>query len=234
MSSMELGVCEIAKPKIPTLSHKIELAVQMTTLFSYVVDHDNGYAPNPYDGICTLVHCKFGGNNSKRNIVELAEAGDWVLGSGGTSRQSAGNGNIIYFMRVDEKLGFNIYLHDQRFIGREDHIDLGYGNEFALISHHYFYFGKSAIQTSYLPRTIPLQRLFKRGPGFRRDFPENSLKALVKWFERTYSVGMHGDPVTEKAVSTRPRMRLTRCLSQCRSPLAAYGKVCGQRSQTKN
>lgn len=173
-----------------------------------MVDHDHGYAPNPYGGICTLVHSKFGDENGKRNIVELAEVGDWILGSGGMGRKSAGNDKIIYFMRVDEKLDFDRYLQDLRFLRREDHVDWGHGNKFALISHRYFYFGKNAISASNLPRTIPLQRLFTKGPNFRRDFPISSLIRLVEWFERTYEVGMHGDPYTAKAVSVKLRMRL--------------------------
>ena len=44
----------------------------MAKLFSYVVDHDYGFAPNPFGGFCTLAKCKYG--TTKRNIVELAEA----------------------------------------------------------------------------------------------------------------------------------------------------------------
>ena len=55
-------------------------------VFSYVVEHDNGLAPNPYFGYCTLCRCKFrekpGGH---RNIVELAEKGDWIIGTGGAN-----------------------------------------------------------------------------------------------------------------------------------------------------
>ncbi len=41
-------------------------------IFSYVVDHDNGFSPNPYYGVCTLAHCKFG-KKGKKNVVELAQ-----------------------------------------------------------------------------------------------------------------------------------------------------------------
>jgi hypothetical protein len=70
-------------------------------LFSYVVEHDNGYAPNPYFGVCTLCGCKFEG---RRNIVQLAKEGDWVVGTGGASTKSAGHGKLLYAMRVDKKL----------------------------------------------------------------------------------------------------------------------------------
>jgi hypothetical protein len=86
-------------------------------LFSYVVDHDLGFAPNPYLGYCTLVHCKFSDAEGRRNIVELAEIGDWILGTDGSNRQSAGNGKLIYLMRVDEKPTFEEFLADRRFHG---------------------------------------------------------------------------------------------------------------------
>lgn len=69
-------------------------------LFSYVVDHDNGFAPNPYYGVCTLAHCKFGRKGYK-NAVELAKVGDWVVGTGGKGKKSAGHGKLIYAMRKD-------------------------------------------------------------------------------------------------------------------------------------
>lgn len=199
----------------------------MTALFSYVVDHDHGYAPNPHGGICTLVHCKFGGVDGRRNVVESAEVGDWVIGSGGASRQSAGNGNIIYLMRVDEKLDFEEYLSDARFIGRDDHADWGNGNRFALVSFHYFYFGKNALSKTALPSLLPIDRLFKKGPGFRRDFPSASLKSLVGWFDRTFEIGMHGYPCAAKRGVLRPRLRATRRCCRPALPPLRCGKVGG-------
>jgi len=76
----------------------------MTTLFSYVVDHDEGFAPHPTNRYCTLAWCKYKTERwNSRNIVELAEEGDWVVGTGGVSGTSAGWGNLIYAMRVDKK-----------------------------------------------------------------------------------------------------------------------------------
>ncbi|NQS72127.1 MAG: hypothetical protein HQQ73_08220 [Desulfobulbaceae bacterium] len=182
----------------------------MSTLFSYVVDHDHGFAPNPYNGICTLVHCKFRHTDGKRrNIVELAQKDDWILGSGGASRQSAGQNKIIYLMRVDEQLPFADYLRDTRFNGRQDHYDGGYGNEFALVSHHYFYFGKNALSSSVLPPKIHVQNLFKTEANYRRDLPDITDNALISWFETTFEVGMHGDPCTSTDNSIQPRFRST-------------------------
>ena len=108
-------------------------------LFSYVVDHDLGFAPNPEGNYCTLVHCKFEGMSGRRNVVELADKGDWVIGTGGLGKDSAGHGRIIYVMRVSERLIFEKYLSDARFQGRRDCEDFGEGNKFALISKRYFY-----------------------------------------------------------------------------------------------
>ena len=82
----------------------------MPKLFSYVVDHDLGFAPNPFGGFCSLAKCKYGTirrNNGmmKRNIIETAEEGDWIAGTGGADlTKSAGHGKLIYAMRVDEKI----------------------------------------------------------------------------------------------------------------------------------
>ncbi len=80
----------------------------MPKLFSYVMDHDLGFAPNPFGGFCTLAKCKFG--SSRRNIVDLAEECDWIAGTGGADQtKSAGHGKLIYAMRVDEKISLGKY-----------------------------------------------------------------------------------------------------------------------------
>ena len=53
----------------------------MPRLFSYVVDHDYGYAPHPFGRYCTLAKCKYGSGRFE-NVVELAEVGDWIAGTG--------------------------------------------------------------------------------------------------------------------------------------------------------
>jgi hypothetical protein len=182
----------------------------MVSLFSYVVDHDLGFAPNPYDGFCTLVHCKFGGTWGKPNIVELADEQDWILGSGGQSKRSAGNGKIIYLMRVDQKLPFEKYLKDPRFQGRSDCFDGGDGNRFALVSWTYFYFGKNALSVAKLPSSLAVPNLLKKGIGFRRDLPEETINKLTAWFSRKYALGMHGDPCVSDSDTTQPCKRRTR------------------------
>jgi len=47
----------------------------MPTLYTYCIPYDDGAAPNPYWGICTLVICK-------PVIRRTAEVGDWIVGTG--------------------------------------------------------------------------------------------------------------------------------------------------------
>ena len=163
------------------------------TLFSYVVDHDRGLAPNPEDGFCTLVHCKYQGNSKKRNIVELAKVGDWVLGTGGSSPESAGPGNIIYLMRVDETPTFKEFRADSRFVGRRDRKPPDEPTRKALVSKHFYYFGEKAISKLELPKTL-LKDLIKTGRSFRSKYPPEKLGKLLEWFKENKKRGKHGQP----------------------------------------
>src|SRR5271157_3245995 len=83
-------------------------------LYSYVVDHDYGFATNPFHNYCTLVHCKFS-KNAKRNLIEMAkEYYDsnyevWIVGNGGKRMESSGNGTIIYLMKINDVIPIKEY-----------------------------------------------------------------------------------------------------------------------------
>src|SRR5437764_1227671 len=96
----------------------------MPKMFSYVVEHDYGLSPNPSDGYCTLAFCKFK-KKTRRNIVEIAAVGDWVVGTGGKSSTSAGSGKLVYAMKVTEKKTLREYFLDPRFAVRA-------GNDFSV------------------------------------------------------------------------------------------------------
>ena len=170
-------------------------------LYSYVVEHDTGRAPNPYFGVCTLCRCKFRKSLGKpRNIVELAKVDDWIVGTGGTNpRKSAGHGKLVYAMRVDEKLTREEYYADPRFAEKrvernprgdsEQPRDVIEAREqFVLISRHFYYFGTSAMD---IRGDFVRLGLEKRGPGFRCDFPD--IDGFVRWIE-TQKPGKHGEP----------------------------------------
>ncbi|MGH1421506.1 MAG: hypothetical protein ACRBEQ_06780 [Hyphomonas sp.] len=75
----------------------------MPTLFSYTIPIDDGAAPNPFYGYCTLAICK-------PRIRSSAQVGDWVAGLGSTNAPS-GNlaGRLVYAMRVEEVLTLKSY-----------------------------------------------------------------------------------------------------------------------------
>jgi len=68
------------------------------TLYSYIVTHDTGFAPNPFFGYCTLACCKPG-------IRKTAKKDDWIVG---LTPKADGN-KIVYFMQVDERIQFDQY-----------------------------------------------------------------------------------------------------------------------------
>jgi hypothetical protein len=186
----------------------------MPRLFSYVVDHDHGFAPNPSGCFCTLAKCKYkkeGGQ--RRNIVELAEKGDWVVGTGGVKKTSAGHGKLIYAMRVDEKLTLADYYQDERFQGRKGNtFDESHRTDtFALISQHFFYFGRNAVDVEAIPKRHLTHPLEKKGPGFRSDFSEEFIEDFVEWLERNYEIGVHGEPCGHRGKSCVQIRKKNRC-----------------------
>lgn len=167
----------------------------MARLFSYVIAYDEGVAPNPYGRCSTLALCKFG-SPGRRNLVELAQPGDWVAGTGGAGPTSAGRGKLVYAMRVDEKLTLEDYYLDPRFEGRADNLveNAHSTDRYALISKRFFYFGSRAMGLGAIP-TRHLDHPFeKNGRGFRSDFSGEFVADFADWLGRTYRVGIHGDP----------------------------------------
>jgi hypothetical protein len=167
----------------------------MPKLFSYVLEHDYGFAPNPSDGYCTLAWCKYGGK--RKNIVELADEkkGDWVVGTGGKDiKKSAGHGKLIYAMRVDEKMTLVYYFRDPRFKGRADNLIEGSKRKdrFVLISKNYFYFGRNAIDIQKIPKKHLAHSFEKRGPNYRSDFSDEFINDFATWLASNHKVGVHG------------------------------------------
>ena len=62
-------------------------------LFTYIIVHDTGFAPNPFWRYCTLACCK-------PVIRRTAAKGDWIVG---ISPKNSGN-RLIYAMKVTEEL----------------------------------------------------------------------------------------------------------------------------------
>jgi hypothetical protein len=156
-----------------------------------------------------------------KNVVELAEKGDWVVGTAGSdAHKSAGRGNLVYAMRVDDKLSREEYYTDLRFARKKplkngtpaqtlgDNLrptnDFEKHEQFALISTHFYYFGASAIR-------IPdrFSELEKKGRGFKKRFPVAFVARFVAWLEKNHNPGKHGEPCHRKA------QRSGTCKSSC-------------------
>jgi hypothetical protein len=75
-------------------------------VFTYVIEHDLGFAPNPFHGVCSLACCK-------PRIRKAAKEGDYVLGTGAV--KPALRGHLTFWMEVDEILTFDEYWADNRF-----------------------------------------------------------------------------------------------------------------------
>lgn len=75
----------------------------MTRLFTYCMPTDQGSAPNPFWGVCTLVICK-------PRIRLNAQAGDWVVGTG-SANSTIGDirGHVVYAMKVTQKMSMAEY-----------------------------------------------------------------------------------------------------------------------------
>lgn len=166
----------------------------MTRLFSYVVEHDEGRSPNPFGRYCSLAHCKFSRNGTRKNIIESAGQGDWIVGTGGASARSAGHGRVIYAMKIKYKLTLAEYYRDTRFKGRIDNRpeDSHREDRFVLIGTEFYYFGANAPRIPPMFKRHPLE---KKGPGFRKDFDEAFADSFAAWLQASFRRGRQGNPV---------------------------------------
>lgn len=84
----------------------------MTTR-TYRLDHDLGFAPNPYFGWCTLACCM-------PKIRQHADESDIIIGMAGSGKKGLGriHPQLIFWMRVDEALTFDDYWKDSRFVNK--------------------------------------------------------------------------------------------------------------------
>jgi len=77
-------------------------------LYSYTIPIDDGAAPNPFGGLCTLAICK-------PRIRSSAKVGDWIAGLGSKGAPSGDlSGRLVYAMKVDEVLSMREYDEQSR------------------------------------------------------------------------------------------------------------------------
>lgn len=177
----------------------------MPTLFSYTIPVDDGAAPNPFGGLCTLTICKPG-------VRRKAEKGDWVVGLGSINAPSGDlSGRIVYAMRVDDvismeeydnrakaewptripdirskdlsqRLGDCIYDYSSGSPSQRPGVhnagnrDTDLGGKNALISRHFFYFGSKAI-----PLPDCLKGICHQTQGHRSTSNSEFVKPFIDW-----------------------------------------------------
>lgn len=192
-------------------------------LYSYVVASDNGSAPNPFWGYCTLAICK-------PMIRASAKVGDWIVGIGAANGLS--RGKLIYVMQVEEVLPMGSYFIDPRFAAKKpypqdpDWKRQRGDNQYSfvngawlqlagphspsnrekdlrglnvLMSQKFYYFGCNAVE---IPERF--MGIAAGGRGHRNWFPEDMIELFTAWLKATYRIGIHGDPAIKPAFRTGP------------------------------
>ena len=156
-------------------------------LYSYIVVSDNGYAPNPTGGVCTLAYCK-------PEVRCSANPGDYVAGLAGAEyrKRAAADWPIVYAMRVTDVCSFGEFRLNGRYRGHVQS-DFSAGAEEAksnkvLISNDFVYWGSDGPS---LPQG--LKELIV-GRGHKCNFPPEVIQAFVQWFEGQRDRGCMGTP----------------------------------------
>lgn len=188
----------------------------MRSLFSYCIPVDDGAAPNPFWGVCSLAICK-------PKIRRAARLGDWVVGTG-SKRSPIGDisGYVVYAMQVTRRVTMRDYdritrtelpgklpdwdspdfrrrvgdsIYDfsttpataRRSVHDERNRKKDLSGEYALLSTHFYYFGDRPVE---LPEE--LRPIIKAGQGHRR-IQDERIDQFVTWLESLEVV--QGEPV---------------------------------------
>ena len=183
-------------------------------MYSYIVVHDYGFAPNPFHGWCTLAAC------TPNHMGIKAKPGDWIIGFEEARRRH----NLLYAMQVDHVLHFDDYHSDKRFrskmprysgdwrelcgdnlyftapSGEWDRVDSPLHLEpelfakdtkhpYAFVGKHFYYFGEEAVKT---PRRF--QSLVHARHGCKASHDPATVEMFVSWLQSTFDLGMAAEP----------------------------------------
>ncbi len=193
--------------------------------FRYRMDHDYGFAPNPFWGTLTLATCKAQIRKSRALAV-----GDWIVGLG--SKAMGNEGKVVYVAQVDEVLSFDDYWDNPRFQVKKANIKGSllqmYGDNVyhtvrdkvvqepcahsndpngrhkksdvsgknVLLSKRFYYFGDKAI-------LLPREYDYIGDTGNPRatkykDLDDDKINSFITWLAANYEPGIHGDPCNWK------------------------------------
>lgn len=195
----------------------------MSRLFTYIVTHDTGAAPNPYWKVCTLVI-------GKPAIRRMARKGDWIVGLG--SKADGKDDHIVYAMKVTDVMTMEAYdeycakmlkgkipnwksmdyrecvgdciyafrgkkkpnIRDSVHDDANRLVDLGGVN--ALLSARFYYFGDYPVQ-------LPEELLSIKYSGKRHkvDANEPYVERFAEWISTFQRNTVYGDPQLKKKLS---------------------------------
>ncbi|MCE7890298.1 MAG: hypothetical protein DYH12_11465 [Sorangiineae bacterium PRO1] len=187
------------------------------SIFSYCIPVDDGAAPNPFWGVCSLAICK-------PKIRKNAALHDWVVGTGSKNSPIGDiSRSVVYAMRVTKRVTMRDYdriartelpgklpdwdnsdfrrrvgdsIYDfsttpatiRRSVHNERNRDRDLGGEYVLLSTHFYYFGDQ-------PVLLPpdLRGIIKQGQGHRRVRDADVIDRFVGWIESLDLV--RGEPI---------------------------------------
>jgi hypothetical protein len=90
-------------------------------VYSYVIKHDTGFAPNPFHGICTLACCK---PRIRKNIGKIFKEQEeeydfWVVGISSMNRGEDGH-KLVFLMRITkEPINFEEYWNNKKYFKKK-------------------------------------------------------------------------------------------------------------------
>lgn len=183
-------------------------------LYTYVVTHDTGFAPNPFWGYCTLAAC------TPNHVGICPCTGDWFIGT-----EPIGRGNkLVYAMEVCEVLPFDEYFKDPRFQKKKPVINgtwrqrcgdniyfrdkTGTWQQYPSLYHrarrkieqdlkhprvfiakHFYYFGDNA-------KPIPSRydSMIRKRQGVKGNHDPDLVNDFLRWLQTTLGPGVHGEP----------------------------------------
>lgn len=193
--------------------------------FRYRMDHDYGFAPNPFWGTLSLATCKA----QIRKSPALA-SGDWIVGLG--SKAMGNENKIIYAACVGEIITFDQYWEDPRFQMKKANVKGSliqmYGDNVyhtvdgkvvqehcahsndpndkhkksdtsgknVLLCQKFYYFGNKAPK---LPDDLSYIENIGNPRAYKyTDLDNAQINGFVSWLESNYKIGIHGDPCNWK------------------------------------
>ena len=193
--------------------------------FRYRMDHDYGFAPNPFWGSLTLACCKAQIRNSRALAV-----GDWIVGLGSVAMGN--EGSVIYAAQIDKVITFDEYWNSPDFQVKKANVNgtlvQMYGDNVyhtvngevvqepcahskdpngrqkksdvsgknVLVCERFYYFGDQA-------PTLPKELAYIGDTGNPRairytDMDDFKIQPFIEWLANNYETGIHGDPCNWK------------------------------------